>query len=233
MVGAAKRLVRTLLPLALEWKNFVLGDRMGPTAIVTPLNSYSQRALVMADIWEERKKGLEEAFFTQRDQDLLEKLRKQYASQDLIASLQEISGITDRVLLQKLVDSGVNAPVFTALVITPLVEVAWADGQIDNRERAAILDAAVARGVAKGTPAFEWLERMLNHRPEIAVIAAWREYVREISKTLSPELRAAAKRNMVARCKQVAEAAGGILGFNKISATEQAVIDDLSRAYDV
>jgi hypothetical protein len=37
---------------------------------------------------------------------------------------------------------------------------------------------------------------------------------------------------MVARAMHVAEAAGGILGFKKISATEQAVIDDLSRAYD-
>ena len=186
----------------------------------------------MADIWEERKKGLEEAFFTQRDLDLLEKLKKQYASEDLIAGLQSVSGISDRTLLQKLVDSGISAPIFTALVLTPLVEVAWADGQVEDRERGAVLEAASVRGVAKGTPAYEWLERMLKQRPDIGLIAAWREYVREVSKTLSPELRASAKRDMVTRCRQVAEAAGGILGFNKMSATEQAVIDDLSRAYD-
>ena len=91
---------------------------------------------------------------------------------------------------------------------------------------------AAARGVVKDSPAYEWLERMLKHRPDMALIAAWREYIRTVSKTLSPELRASAKRDMVTRARQVAEAAGGILGFNKMSATEQAVMDDLSRAYD-
>ena len=186
----------------------------------------------MADIWEERKKGLEEAFFTQRDHELLEQLKKQYASEDEVAALQAASGITNRELLQILVDRGIDASALTALILTPLVEVAWADGQIEERERAAILKAAEAHGVQAASPAHQRLEQMLKQRPDIALVAAWKQYVREISKTLTPEMRAFTKANMVGRAKQVAEAAGGILGFNKISTMEQAVIDDLSRAYD-
>jgi len=186
----------------------------------------------MADGWEQRKIGLEEAFFRKRDQDLLEKLKQQFESQDKIAELQAVSGITDQTLLQKLVDSGVGPGIFIALVITPLVEVAWADGQIDDRERTAVLSAAGANGVQAGSAAYQWLERLLKHRPDIAVVAAWKEYVRDLCKTLTPELRASAKREMIARSKHVAEAAGGILGFNKISTTEQAVIDELARSYD-
>jgi hypothetical protein len=186
----------------------------------------------MADVWNDRKKALEEAFFTKRDQDLLEKLRKQYETEDQVVALQAVSGIQDRELLQKLVDCGIGPGAFTAMTLTPLVEVAWADGQVEEQERAAVLQAADTYGVKRGTPAFEWLERLLKNRPEIAVIAAWKEYIREICKTLTPELRATAKAEMVQRATKIATAAGGILGFNKISATETAVIDDLARAYD-
>jgi hypothetical protein len=40
----------------------------------------------------------------------------------------------------------------------PLVEVAWADGKLDRSERDAILAAAVAEGIAKGSPAYEILD---------------------------------------------------------------------------
>jgi hypothetical protein len=186
----------------------------------------------MSEAWNERKKSLEEAFFSQRDQDLLERLRKQYESADQVAALQAVSGLQNRELLQKLVDCGIGPGAYTALMLTPLVEVAWPDGQVEEKECTAILKAAESHGVQPGTAAREWLERLLRDRPAIAVIAAWKDYVREVCRTLTPELRAAAKHEMVQRCTKVAEAAGGILGFNKISATETAVIDDLARAYD-
>jgi hypothetical protein len=187
----------------------------------------------MADnVWDERRKSLEEAFFKERDRHLLEQLRKQYAEADKIAALHAVSGISDEATLQKLVESGVDASIFTALMLVPLVEVAWSDGAVQENEKEAVLKAAEAHAIARGTPAFIWLERLLLERPDPAVFAAWRAYVGALAKELPPQAVEASRNQMLRWVTRVAEAAGGFLGFgNKISPMEQATIHELERAY--
>lgn len=184
------------------------------------------------DVWAERRKNLEDAFFQERDRQLLEDLRRHYQSSDQLAALRGVSGIQDDQVLQGLIDSGVNASVFTALMLVPLVEVAWSDGHVQENEKDAVLKAAESHSIARGTPAHIWLEKMLIDRPDPSVLTAWKTYVSTLVKQLPPAAVEASRTQMLSWVTNVAEAAGGILGFgNKISTMEQATIHELSRAY--
>ena len=94
-----------------------------------------------------RRNELEETFFSQRDQELMQTLRERIASQERLKALAEVSGITDGELLAQLDQLDVSAETVAALSLVPLVAVAWADGTIDPKERNAVLAAAVALGL--------------------------------------------------------------------------------------
>jgi len=63
-----------------------------------------------------------------------------------------------------------NAAAFEAL---PLVEVAWADGRIDEEERWRLLEVATRLGVEFGRPAHALLESWLERRPAPQLFGAW------------------------------------------------------------
>ncbi len=63
-------------------------------------------------------------------------------------------------------------------------------------------------------------------------MAAWKEYVHELSKILPKETVAQMRKHMVDRCTRIAAAAGGFLGLAAISKHEQAEIDEFAKAWD-
>ncbi len=109
--------------------------------------------------------------------------------------------------------------------LLPLVHVAWADGKIQQGERAMILNLLRVRGVSGGS-AFTVLQALLEERPS-------REYLDEsleVLKELLQEKPSGAK-TVVGLCILVAEAAGGFLQiFNPISEEERAMIEKISKA---
>ena len=62
---------------------------------------------------------------------------------------------------------------------------------------------------------------------------AWREYVGALAESLDRAALDALKNDVMGRARGVAEAAGGFLGLgNKVSSEEQAVLDELAKAFD-
>jgi hypothetical protein len=175
---------------------------------------------------------LEEAFFKQRDQELLARLRAELDALQRREQLARVSGIQDTNVLDDLVRVGVGPETLVALRLVPLVEVAWADGMVAQAERTAILNAAAAIDVHPGSPAYELLDRWLAERPDEQLVTAWKEYVRELARSLPAETVAAMRRETIDRCQQVAASAGGFLGLASISAIEQARIDEFARAWE-
>ena len=90
-------------------------------------------------------RSLEDAFFQQQDRELLAcktRLAKLAETKEALAS---VSGIKSDAVLQHLVDMNVRPETLAALSAIPLVEVVWADGHVDDKERKVVLDfAAVA-----------------------------------------------------------------------------------------
>ncbi len=182
----------------------------------------------------ERRQALEEEFFRRREQALIEKLREQEQRRQLREALAEASGIQDAATLDRLIDAGIQPRTLAPLALVPLVEVAWADGSIAAREREAIVRAAEAAGLHKGSAGYGLLESWLEEKPEPKLRQLWEEYVRALSQSLDPQARQRLRDEVMGRARAVAEAAGGFLGLGpKVSAAEEAVLRELAQAFDV
>lgn len=179
-----------------------------------------------------RRRALEESFFARQDSQLLDQLRSQAAAEELKKQLADVSGIEDSETLQQMVDADIQPETFAAISLIPVVAVAWADGTIDEKERAAILSVAADQGLPDAGPARQLLEDWLNTQPADDLLVAWQEYIKAFCDTVSTEARTNLQSQVIGRAEAIASATGGILGLgNKVSATEQAVIDKLAAAF--
>src|SRR5512134_3789674 len=125
----------------------------------------------------ERGKALEEAFFKKQHEKQLAKIRLQQEQEEARESLAAASGITDdAALLDRLAALGIRAETLAALTLIPLVEVAWADGKMDARERDAILRGAESSGIQPGSPSYGLLEIWTQDRPAPELLESWRKY---------------------------------------------------------
>jgi hypothetical protein len=183
------------------------------------------------DFLADRRKALEEAFFAKQDAKLVARLRAEREKRLAIAALRDASKIDDPELLEKLIDLGIDARSWTALALVPLVEVAWADGTVDPKEREAVLAAAREHGVEPGSAGQALLENLLTTRPDAAVFAAWGSYVTELAANFTADVREAMRARLVERARKVARAAGGMLGIHSISDAEKRVIAALEKPF--
>jgi hypothetical protein len=180
---------------------------------------------LITDQFKLREQALENAFFLKRDAELLARMRSHLAEMEEQQRVAHVSGILDEHVLMDLVHAGVTAETLLAMRFVPMVAVAWADRRVASDEREAILQSLQTEGIKPGSPAYQLVERWLEHQPNEAVFAAWKEYVRELAKIMPPEsLDKLCKRTEVL-CYQVARAAGGVLGFGSVSDAEKRTID--------
>ena len=181
----------------------------------------------------DRKKALEESFFAKENARLLDRMKAETKDKETAEALANIAGISDAAVLDKLVDLGIEANTWAAISLVPLVEVAWADGKVEAKERKAVLSAAEASGVAPGSPSHDLLDSWLTHRPDARLMSVWGEYVVDMCANLSPGEKEAVKETIVGRARSVAESVGGFLGMgSKISVEEGVVLDELAKAFD-
>lgn len=181
---------------------------------------------------EERGRALEEAFFKKQHAEQLEKLRQKEAHEEARRALVEASSIDDMDLIDRLVSIGIHAETLAALTLIPLVEVAWADGHVDERERTAILKGAESSGLEHGSPSLELLMIWMRDRPAPDMMASWKHYIGALCAELSMEQRKHLEERILGRARAVAEAAGGFLGLgSKVSAAEEAVLRELQETF--
>lgn len=180
----------------------------------------------------DRGKALEEQFFIRESERLRERLRLQQEEAAAREALAEASGIQDPELLRRLAGLGIRPETLAALTLVPLVEVAWADGRMESRERDAILRGAVSSGIREGTPSHGLLELWTHDRPAPELMSSWKDYIRALCEELSADQRRHLEERIVGRARAVAEAAGGFLGLgSKVSPEEEAVLRELEEAF--
>jgi hypothetical protein len=181
------------------------------------------------EILRDRGRSLEDEFFRREDKRLIEQLTALKAVEATREALSKASGITAPAVLDKLIELGIRAETVAALSIVPLVEVAWADGAIDPKERRAILERA---GVAQDSTGGALLTTWLDRRPDPKLLTAWTHLVQAVSQQLGPEEAARLKTGLLERARAVAGASGGTFGLgSKISSAEAAVLAKLEAAF--
>jgi len=181
----------------------------------------------------DRRKALEDEFFRKENERLRDRLRARKEQDEAKAELRRVSGIEDDAILDRLAGLGIRADTLAAVSIVPLVEVAWADGRLEAREKEALLEAAKDVGIDPRHPAYELFANWLVHRPEPRMLDAWSAFVRGLGEALGEAERGELERRILGRARRVAEAAGGILGLgNKISPEEEKMLGVLAKAFE-
>ena len=178
-----------------------------------------------------RAKALEESFFARQNEELLEKLRERDRQEQHKKALAAVSGIENEAVLDRLIELELCSETVAAAALVPLVEVAWADGEVQDKEREAILKAASESGIEDGSTSYQLLQNWLEQMPEAVLMEVWHDYIGALCAELDEAARDNLKKELLGRAVAVAEAAGGFLGLGKISAGEERVLKQLERAF--
>lgn len=180
----------------------------------------------------DRRRALEDEFFRKQDAKILEKLRLARERQATRDSLADASGIHDDVILNLLVEHKIDATTLAAFALVPLVEVAWADGKLDTRERDAVLNGATDQGIKAGSMAYHLLLNWLDSPSAPSLLRGWVDYTRTLCSKMDAKQRSRLRKEVLGRAEQVAEAAGGFLGLGSTSAEEKEVLRLLEGAFE-
>lgn len=140
----------------------------------------------------------------------------------------EVSGISDRVVLEELQELGYTPDTVTLLRLTPVVQVAWADGEITNSERAMILGTAATRNVDWESPAYYQLLDWIAHRPSSEFFEKSRRAIRAALRALSSDEQAERVRDLISSCSSVALASGVTVDIGREGDQERRLIDRLA-----
>jgi len=184
------------------------------------------------DIFRERERGEEDAYFRQQDAALIAKLRQKTQLSEIAHALAEKLHADEPALLKRIKKLGVTLDTGSAFILAPLVEVAWIDGEVSHAERETILNIAKQRGVAPGSADYHQLLDWLAHRPSDEVFRTALEAIRIGLSVLPPDEAEQRIATMIKACADVAQAADWIdqlFRLDRVSYPESAVIAAIRR----
>jgi len=135
-------------------------------------------------------------------------------------------------LLHRVMALGVTLDTAPAFLLSPLVQVAWAEGEVTEREHQTVLRLAGARGVEEGSPAYAQLRKWLRERPPDALFDTAMEVIKVGLTVLPSDEREERIKRIVQACHEVAEASGGlakVLGLGSgVSGEEESLLDTIT-----
>lgn len=182
-----------------------------------------------SDILRERGQAMEAQWARQRDEELLKKLRERAKLEEISSAIARKLRVDDPALRQRIIDLGITHDTGPALFLAPLVQIAWVDGELTERERETILGLAAARGTEAGSPAHTQILEWMKKQPPTALYDAAVEVIKVGISVLPEEERKQRVDTYADSFRRVAEASGGGLGrvfgrANAISPEEEGLI---------
>ena len=168
----------------------------------------------------------EERHFHEKNKALIDEMRRRLHRERLAEGL-EAAGIEDDVVAQALLELGVEAASLPVLHLAPLLQVAWADGEVQAEERALLLEAARAVGIREGSEGYGVLQGFLVTEPSSDFYAAATTYVRAMLAAMDDAAAQDARADLTALARRVAGAHGKMLGVfgSGISDEERRALD--------
>lgn len=154
----------------------------------------------------DRARAFEEVFFRKESERLVDAMRERKTRQEHFDALAAALGMESPKLIDHLLDLGIREENISALILAPLVAVAWADHTLDNEERRSILKAKHDLGIDPESQAGQLLALWLDHRPHESLIDAWADYVGELSSSLGHDERIRFRDDVVKRAHGIATA---------------------------
>jgi hypothetical protein len=152
----------------------------------------------------EREKAFEDLFFRKESERLLEAMRAKKTRDEQFTALSVALGVDTPELINQLLDLDLREENINALVLAPLVAVAWADHTLDDEERRSILKARDDFGIDPKSETGKLLESWLERRPHESLLGAWSEYIGEVCRALEPDERLKLRDDIISRSKRIA-----------------------------
>jgi hypothetical protein len=181
----------------------------------------------------DREKAMEADYFRKENGKLLEKLRQGAKLDDIAKALGEKLQVDNQDLLARIRELNLTRETAPALFLTPLVQVAWAEGSVGNREREAVLRLARQRDVEEDSPTYAQLVEWLKVRPSDAVFDVGLELIKYGLAVLPPREMEERIARLIDACHEVAAASGTelarLLGLGDgVSRVEAHMLDEFN-----
>jgi hypothetical protein len=180
---------------------------------------------------ERNMNDLVEKVFFKENKKIEDKYRAMQQMKKTKEALAAVSGINDDLVLDKFIEMNLRPETLASISMVPLIVIAWADGNLDPKEKDAILNVVGKFGWTPDSLNYELLNQWLKTKPSASLLTAWKHYVDSLCHTMTKEELAHFKKEMMAHVTMVAEAAGGFLGIGKISAEERDMISQLENTF--
>ena len=179
----------------------------------------------MKDAIKERGRALEEAFFKNQQDKMIQSQKSELNLSEKVDELTRYTGIKERKILEKSISVGLAPNTFAAFSFFPLVYVAWADTSVDRREKGAIKVAADHYGLSEDSPSYQLMNSWMDQRPTQELFEIWQDFYSAYKKTLNRSELDSLSHAIMSSIKNVASASGGFLGLGNISDSEQKAME--------
>ena len=180
------------------------------------------------DAFAERGRSLEEEYFHRKEREVIDKMRVRAAAEEQRRRLGEKAGVADEELLRDLEALGYTPETVMMLYLVPVIQTAWAEGGVSQKERELIVKAARSRGITEGTPCDQQLNMWLATRPSEEMFEKSLRAIRTILQAQPESAREASEKDLLSLATAIASASGGIVGFRTVSAEEQQILKHIS-----
>jgi hypothetical protein len=184
------------------------------------------------DAFKERGRALEEEYFHRKERELIAKMRERAAAESERQRIGATTGVADAQLLQDLQELGYTAETISLLHLVPLLQMAWAEGNVSMRERDLIIEAARARGIESGSAADQQLAGWLAKRPSEELFTTTLRAIRAMLESRPEAERQAGAKDLLSYLTSIATASGGVLGFGAVNDEERAVLARVTQELD-
>jgi len=180
----------------------------------------------------ERKKAFEHVFFRKESERLLEAMRARKSREEQFDAISRVLGVDAPELINPLLDLDIREENITALVLVPLVAVAWADNMLDDEEKRSILKAKEDFGIDPKSEAGQLLEVWLDRRPHESLLDTWSAYIGELCRVLEPDERTKLRDEIVSRSRRITRAVEkSLLRGGGPSEAETAALEKIEAAF--
>lgn len=176
------------------------------------------------DAFAERARSLEDEYFHRKEREVIAKMRVLAAAEEQRRLLGEKAGVADEEVLRDLQDLGYTPETVMMLHLVPVIQTAWAEGGISQKERDLIVKAARSRGITEGTPCDQQLNMWLSKRPSDEMFEKTLRAIRTILHAQPADAREASEKNLMSLATAIASASGGLVGFRAVSEEERQIL---------
>lgn len=187
-----------------------------------------------SDAFERRRKSFEAEYFGRKNAQLVDKLKAIFHRAIDRESVRNATRIQNERLLDNLVALNLSGDLMAAFNLLPLVELAWADGAVDEREVRAIMTAAEKEGLVADSRSLKLIEFALKHGPNPEAREVWYMYANELKSTLTAKELAEFRQDLLDHARSIASISGGFLNVAfTVSPNEKRVLDQIEKALTV